>query len=213
MSALPILYSFRRCPYAMRARMALWMAGITVELREVKLANKPPELAKASPKATVPVLLLPGGAVLDERIAIMRWALERSDPEGWLVGNDAAVIERNDGPFKRHLDRYKYPNRYPNTDPLLHRASGSRFIQMLSDRLKEAGRLSNGSSVFADIAIFPFIRQFRIADPAWFDQQDWPDLHRWLDQHVTSRAFIRCMMKYPLWKETGEEALFGADEH
>ncbi|MEM7740463.1 MAG: glutathione S-transferase C-terminal domain-containing protein, partial [Pseudomonadota bacterium] len=144
----------------------------------------------------------------------MAWAIgEGSKDLSPPSDDESALIEENDGPFKRDLDRYKYPNRYPDTDPLLHRTSGARFIEMLSDRLKETGRLSNGSSVFADIAIFPFIRQFRIADPAWFDQQDWPDLHRWLDQHMTSRAFIRCMMKYPVWKETGEETLFGAAEH
>ncbi|MEL7517961.1 MAG: glutathione S-transferase N-terminal domain-containing protein, partial [Pseudomonadota bacterium] len=161
MSALPILYSFRRCPYAMRARMALWMAGITVELREVKLANKPPELAKASPKATVPVLLLPDGTVLDESIAIMRWALERSDPEGWLVGNDAALIERNDGPFKRHLDRYKYPTRYPNeangdedTFRYDHRSHGLAILEDLHTRLGESKQLCGPTRTLTDVALF-----------------------------------------------------------
>ncbi len=104
-SARPVLYSFRRCPYAMRARMALWVAGIAVELREVKLAAKPPELLAASPKATVPVLVLAEGSVIDQSLDIMRWALARNDPEGWLAGDDAVLIAANDGPFKHHHDR------------------------------------------------------------------------------------------------------------
>ena len=138
MTELPILYSFRRCPYAMRARMALWVAGITVELREVKLAAKPPEMLEASAKGTVPVLVLEDGSVIDESIAIMRWALEQNDPEGWLAGDDAALIARNDGPIKRALDRYKYPTRYPgealgdeDSFRLDHRTAGLTILRDL----------------------------------------------------------------------------------
>ena len=112
MAALPVLYSFRRCPYAMRARMAVAVSGAEVELREVVLRDKPPEMLEASPKGTVPVLLLPDGNVLEESLDIMRWALGRNDPENWLAHVDADLIAANDGPFKQALDRYKYPHRY-----------------------------------------------------------------------------------------------------
>ncbi|MGB5485315.1 glutathione S-transferase N-terminal domain-containing protein, partial [Parasphingorhabdus sp.] len=119
MTELPLLYSFRRCPYAMRARMALLISETPVRLREVVLRDKPTEMIAASPKATVPVLVLPDGQVIDESLAIMHWALERNDPEHWLQGNaaESALIAEADGPFKRHLDRYKYPVRYENVDP------------------------------------------------------------------------------------------------
>lgn len=216
MSSLPILYSFRRCPYAMRARMALWMAGITVELREVKLANKPPELAKASPKATVPVLLLPDGTVLDESIAIMRWALERNDPEGWLVGNDAALIERNDGPFKRHLDRYKYPTRYPNeangdedTFRYDHRSHGLAILEDLHTRLGESKQLCGHTRTLTDVALFPFIRQFANTDRDWFDEQGLPHLQLWLEWHLASDLFAAIMLKFTPWKAGDEPISFG----
>ncbi|MBA4767219.1 MAG: glutathione S-transferase N-terminal domain-containing protein [Porphyrobacter sp.] len=134
---LPVLYSFRRCPYAMRARMALWAAGITVELREVKLAAKPPALLAASPKGTVPVLVLADGQVIEESLDIMRWALVQNDPEGWLTGEDAALIAANDGPFKHHLDRAKYPGRY-GADETDHRAAAQALLMPLEERLTTA---------------------------------------------------------------------------
>lgn len=216
MSAFPILYSFRRCPYAMRARMALWMAGITVELREVKLANKPPELCEASPKATVPVLLLPDGTVIDESLAIMRWALRQSDPEDWLSGDDTASIERNDGPFKRHLDRYKYPTRYPDeagededTFQFDHRAHGLAFLEDLNTQLGERKHLCGHARTLTDIALFPFIRQFANTDRDWFDAQGLPHLHVWLDGHLASELFAAVMPKFTPWKSGDEPIAFG----
>ncbi|MEM7689939.1 MAG: glutathione S-transferase [Pseudomonadota bacterium] len=216
MSAHPILYSFRRCPYAMRARMALWVAGITVELREVKLANKPPELLETSPKATVPVLALNDGTVLEESLSIMRWALEQSDPEGWLAGDDAALIARNDGAFKRHLDRYKYPTRYPDeaggdeeTFRFDHRSHGLAFLESLNTRLADSKQLCGPARTLTDIALFPFIRQFANTDRDWFDAQGLPHLHLWLEAHLASDLFANVMPKFAPWKAGDAPTFFG----
>ena len=212
----PILYSFRRCPYAMRGRMGLWSAGIDVELREVKLANKPPELIEASPKATVPVRDFRDGSVIDESIAIMRWALHQNDPEGWLSGDDEALIARNDGPFKHHLDRYKYPTRYPNESGgdekafrLHHREAGYEILRDLDARLAAQAQLCGDERTLADIALFPFIRQFANTDRAWFDAQPNPHLQRWLAGHLESDLFKNIMPKFVPWKAGDEVIKFG----
>lgn len=221
----PILYSFRRCPYAMRARMALWVAGITVSMREVKLANKPPELAEASPKATVPVLVLPGGGpdgpcgeVIDESVAIMRWALGKNDPEGWLEGDDRALIERNDGTFKLHLDRYKYPVRYPEEHKgdedafsLHHRSQGLAILRELDYRLEGQANLTGKKRRLTDIALFPFIRQFANTDRAWFDAQPLPRVEAWLERHLASDLFKSVMPKFEPWKAGDAQIAFGPD--
>ena len=208
MTALPILYSFRRCPYAIRARMALWVAGVTVELREVKLAAKPPQLAQASPKATVPVLVLADGTVIDESLSIMRWALAQHDPEGWLAGDDAALIAVNDGPFKHHLDRAKYPGRYGD-DAIDHRAAALALLAPLEERLAHAPQLCGPSRSLTDIALFPFIRQFAAIDPAWFERQPLPRLQAWLEGHATSDLFAAVMPKFAAWAEGDPPVRFG----
>ncbi|MEM7666185.1 MAG: glutathione S-transferase [Pseudomonadota bacterium] len=212
MNAPPTLYNFRRCPYAMRARMALWIAGIAVELREVKLADKPPELAEASPKATVPVLVLSDGQVLEESIAIMRWALSQNDPEDWLAGDDAELIGRNDGPFKHHLDRYKYPTRYTDEaddGDVDHRAEGLAILRDLDARLEHHKQLCGPKRTLADIALFPFIRQFANTDRAWFDAQDLPRLQPWLEGHLASDLFASIMPKFTPWRAGDEAIVFG----
>lgn len=214
MSTRPILYSFRRCPYAMRGRMGLWSAGITVELREVKLANKPPELIEASPKATVPVLVLrdaqPKPNVLDESVDIMRWALSQNDPEGWLAGDDRELLATMDGPFKHHLDRYKYPTRYDDCDPRPHRAAAYDILLALDARLAGQDQLCGPSRTLADIASFPFIRQFANHDRGWFDAQPIPNLQRWLAGHLESELFKSIMPKFAPWKAGGEVIHFGS---
>ena len=208
---LPILYSFRRCPYAMRARMALLLSGKTVRLRELVLRDKPAEMLAASPKGTVPVLVQHDGRVIDESLAVMQWAIATgTDRLAAPTQAELELIERNDGPFKADLDRYKYPNRYEDVNPAEHQANGAAFISLLNEQLSASGTLSTQQGGFADIAIFPFIRQFRIADPEWFDAQDWPALHGWLKQHMESELFSRAMAKFSLWNDTGEEHLFGA---
>lgn len=216
MAEKPILYSFRRCPYAMRARMALWVSETTVHLREVKLADKPPELAEASPKATVPVLVLADGTVIDESIAIMRWALAQNDPEGWLAGDDASLIALNDGPFKQHLDRYKYPTRYPDeargdeeTFQLDHRTHGFAILQKLDAELGSRKQLRGDQRTLADVAVFPFVRQFANTDRDWFDEQGLPHVQEWLEGHLASDLFASIMPKFAAWKAGDAVTEFG----
>lgn len=209
MSTLPLLYSFRRCPYAMRARLALMQAGIACELREVKLAAKPEAMLAASPKGTVPVLVLPSGKVIAESLEIMRWALAGSDPEGWLSRDDPDLIARNDGPFKHDLDRYKYPERHAS-DPLAHRAAGLDFLRHLDARLADEGQLCGAGRGLADMAIMPFVRQFAATDRAWFDAQDLPRLRHWLDTHLASDIFTAIMVRHTPWQPGDTPVLFAA---
>ncbi len=208
MTEVPILYTFRRCPYAMRARMALWVAGITVTLREVKLAAKPPALIAASPKATVPVLALPDGMVIDESLAIMRWALAQNDPEGWLEGNDPALIAANDGAFKLHLDRAKYPARY-EYDGIDHRAAALALLAPLETRLANTPFLCGPTRNLTYIALFPFMRQFAHIDREWFAAQPLPGLQAWLGRHIASDLFAAIMPKFVPWAEGDAPVLFG----
>jgi len=208
MGALPVLYSFRRCPYAMRARLALAVSKQPCELREVVLKNKPAEMLAASPKGTVPVLVLPGGEVLEESLDIMRWALARNDPAQWLsppagsLDNMLALIAGNDGDFKRHLDRYKYPNRYPQESEsdaagfaLKHRSEAARWLAQLDARLADGWLMGTRASL-ADVAILPFVRQFAHTDADWFAAQPWPRLQSWLAAFEASDLFERVMIKY-----------------
>jgi len=199
---LPILYSFRRCPYAMRARLALHVSATPVEHREVLLRDKPAAMLDASPKGTVPVLVLPDGSVLEESLDIMRWALERNDPEGWLAA-DARGTERLvsacDGPFKHHLDRYKYATRYEGAKPDDHRAAGLEYLVSLDRILRVTPQLAGARMSLADAAIFPFVRQFANTDRDWFDAQDLSGLQTWLAGHLASERFSAIMQKQPLW--------------
>jgi glutathione S-transferase len=201
---LPVLYSFRRCPYAIRARLALAAAGLVpgpdLELREVSLKAKPPELLEASAKATVPVLVA-GTAVLDESLAVMRWALAHRDPQDWLSGwsraEEAAMealIAENDGPFKHHLDRFKYASRFasdgasgPGTGETAdarrghHRQAALAILRRWSGRLERGGWLLGTQPSLADWALLPFVRQFRLADSQAFDAaSDLEPLRLWL---------------------------------
>lgn len=202
----PILYSFRRCPYAMRARMAVAIAGIEVELREVVLRDKPAEMLKVSSKGTVPVLVLPDGMVVDESLDVMQWVLAQNDPEGWLVSDPAAtnaLIADNDGPFKHHLDRFKYATRYEGVDPIEHRAAAEPYLLALDARLRNTPHLMGESRSFADIAIFPFVRQFVNAAGDFVAEARFAALVRWLDGHTSSELFTSVMKKYPQW-QSGE---------
>ena len=202
-----ILYSFRRCPYAMRARMALHISGTEVETREVVLRDKPAAMLEVSPKGTVPVLVLDDGEVVDESIDIMRWALARNDPENWLDRDDRDLIARIDGPFKHHLDRYKYETRY-DSDSEAHRTEASTILRDLDDRLAHSAFLRGERRGLADIAVFPFIRQFANADRGWFDAQELPHLQNWLAGLLASDLFAAIMVKRRQWKP--EEATAGA---
>ncbi len=206
----PILYSFRRCPYAMRARLALLVSGAVCELREVKLADKPEAMLEASPKGTVPVMVQGDGIVIDESLDVMRWALARCVPEGWLDRIDDGLIEANDGPFKHALDRYKYPSRY-DSDPAKHRADGLALLQKLEERLACNPNLSGERPGFTDAAIMPFVRQFAATDRDWFDAQDIPKLRAWLDRHLQSDLFRRCMVKHKPWRDGDAVITFGGE--
>lgn len=199
MTDRPILYSFRRCPYAMRARMALAVSGTVCHIREVKLSRKPAELIAASPKSTVPVIVRPDGGVIAESLDIMHWALERNDPESWLEREDRALIDANDGPFKHHLDRYKYPERH-NADPAEHRSAGLELLGALDQRLAAQENLCGDERGITDIAIFPFVRQFAETDRAWFDAQAVPRVQAWLGRHVASPLFGAIMVRLEPWQ-------------
>jgi len=209
MSALPTLYSFRRCPYAMRARMALMVSGQGCEIREIILRNKPAEMLEASPKGTVPVLVLPDGAVIDQSLDIMHWALSRHDPEGWLSGIDEALIVQNDGPFKHHLDRYKYHTRH-DADPMEHRNACVHILGQLEERLTSHAGLCGEQRMLTDMAIMPFVRQFAATDRTWFNMQKLPHMHKWLTQHEDSLLFRDIMVRLQPWKTGDSPIYFGA---
>ncbi|MBH1943791.1 glutathione S-transferase [Erythrobacter sp. YJ-T3-07] len=193
-----ILYSFRRCPYAMRGRLALAISETSYVLREVLLARKPVALLEASPKGTVPVLVLADGTVIEESIEIMRWALAQNDPEGWLERDDVALIERNDGPFKHDLDRYKYPDRH-QSDPLTHRQRGMEFLSVLDARLSGQRYLCGAKRGITDAAILPFVRQFAAVDSEWFTGQPIPHLQEWLASNLSSPLFSAIMLRVAPW--------------
>lgn len=199
---MPILYSYRRCPYAMRARMALKYAGIQVEHREIALRSKPHSMLLASPKGTVPVLCV-DGYVLDQSLDIMRWALEKSDRDGW-IGVDEEIsqawIEKNDGPFKVLLDQYKYPNRFPDLNPqdVLNSAI-ELMLKPMECALQSSKYLMGNKMSLVDVATFPFIRQFAAVNPQRFEGLPFASVKAWLNQHLESDLFNSVMDKHPTW--------------
>jgi len=210
----PVLYSFRRCPYAMRARMALKYANISVYLREVELRNKPTELLQYSPKGTVPVIIFPDGSAIDESRDIMLWALSVNDPEQWLFKQaDLSeqiniLLDKNDFEFKANLDKYKYSDRFPEKTVLEYRALGEQFLMLLEARLSQHWFLVGDVISMADIGIFPFIRQFAQVDSVWFKQANYLYLQAWLDYFLRSDIFTGSMQKYTPWTENAEPILF-----
>lgn len=202
MAELPTLYSFRRCPYAIRARLALAISGTEVALREVVLRDKPAALLAASPKATVPVLVLPDGALLDESLRIMLWALQAHDPRGWLEPDMAeaeASIALCDGAFKQALDRCKYPERFPDTDQEASWSDARRCLQIWEERLQR-GHLQGPERSLADAAIFPFVRQFAAIEPTRWVAMPLPRLQAWLSAWLVSDLFATVMEKYLPWQ-------------
>ena len=199
-----ILYSYRRCPYAMRARMALKYSGIDVEHREIELRNKPQSMLLASPKGTVPVLCI-GDRVLDQSVDIMRWAIDQSDPAGWGNVDDAmaqAWIQKNDGPFKVLLDQYKYPNRFPELDQAAVLKEALQIMLLPMEQSLQATQYLMGDKMtWVDVAIFPFIRQFSMVDLKRFDDLPIPAVKKWLAQHLESELFHSVMHKYPVWRD------------
>ncbi len=212
---LATLYSFRRCPYAMRARLAIAQSGIQCELREVVLKDKPQQLIELSPKATVPVLLTADDKVIDESIDIAFWALAQHDPDNWYQSLTSeqheqmlALIENNDGEFKYFLDRYKYADRYPEQDERFYREQGEKTLTRLEQLLTEYDCLLRDSWTLADIALLPFIRQFAFVDKDWFDSAPYPRVRAWLEAFLESDLFRSVMKKYPQWQEGDEPVVF-----
>ncbi|QHC35654.1 glutathione S-transferase [Komagataeibacter xylinus] len=204
----PVLYSFRRCPYAMRARLALLASETPCVLREVRLAAKPAAMLRASPKGTVPVLVLPDGRVMAESLEIMDWALARHDPQHWLPGTRRDLIARNDGPFKYHLDRYKYATRY-QSDALRHRAEALHILHELEAVLHSGPFLHGARPGMTDAAIAPFVRQFVATDPDWFATCPLPCVQGWLEAFVTTPLFGRVMERVAPWREGDAPVLLG----
>jgi glutathione S-transferase len=191
------LYSFRRCPYAMRARMALRYSNVPVEIIEVSLKAKPAAMLAISPKGTVPVLDA-GGQVIDESLEIMRWALAQNDPQDWLLAGDsriAELIEANDQVFKVHLNRYKYAERYPEQPMEIYRAEGALYLQRLEELLEGREYLLGDHPSLADIALLPFVRQFAHVDREWFAQTPYVRLQAWLQRFLESELFTSIMKK------------------
>ena len=216
LQGLPVLYSFRRCPYAMRARLALAQAGVQCQLREVVLKDKPAALLTASPKGTVPVLVLADGTVIEQSLEIMLWALRQNDPDSWLAPTDGslqamlALIERNDGEFKQALDHCKYPSRYPEADAAAAQATAQAFLSGLNDQLAATGYLFGRDPSLADMAIRPFVRQFAGIDEAAWAATPWPHLQAWLVRLTDSALFEQVMDKYPAWHADDAGVLFPA---
>lgn len=204
-TALPLLYSYRRCPYAMRARLAMLQANRRFRTFEIVMRDKPAELLALSPKGTVPVLHLPDGGVLEESWDIMRWALESPDTQGWWsrAQTDANLhlLRTNDGDFKRHLDRYKYPDRYPEdgqSREAVRAQAVATLLTPLEARLQGQRYLGGAAPCATDLAIFPFVRQFAAVEPDWFAGQTLPAVQGWLAEWLNSRLFEVCMTKQPV---------------
>lgn len=213
MSTLPCLYSFRRCPYAMRARLGLLFAEQQVELREVVLKNKPPQMLDISPKGTVPVLQLIDGTVIEHSREIMLWALEQNDPQNLLdktVFNEAnALIDQNDNEFKYWLDRYKYADRHLEMTQEEYRQQGEVFLQRLDALLSKNSYLLGANIGVADIGIMPFVRQFAHVDREAFYGLPYPNLQRWLQDWLEHPLFLQAMTKFKPWEEGDELVVFG----
>ncbi|PCK01457.1 MAG: glutathione S-transferase [Alteromonadaceae bacterium] len=219
---LPILYSLQHCPYAMRARFGLVMAQQQVMLRAVVTKNKPEEMLAASPKGTIPVLILPDSRVIDESLDIMIWALQQNDPEDLLHKDNTSdlpamieLIERNDQEFKPQLEIYKKAKRFHQKNEIEERQKCEVFIAELEQRLTIKGLSTDGGYFMGqkpgliDYALLPFVRQFSRVNRSWFVQAPYPNLRTWLDGHLQSRDYAKAMAKYPLWLDEHEECLFG----
>ena len=207
MNTAPILYSFRRCPYAIRARLAIYSAGIELELREILLRDKAPKFLEVSKSKTVPCLQT-NDYILDESLEIMIWALNINDPKNWLRETDKSLelIATCDGPFKNALDRTKYPNRYPDESAVENRVLASNFLDSIENQLSPC--LFGENFNLADIAILPFVRQFAHIDFDWFLSQPWSKTAQWLENFKTSEMFYSVMKKYPKWEENDPVTLF-----
>ena len=202
----PILYTFRRCPYAMRARFAIRSSKIIVEIREIKLQEKPLEFLKLSPKGTVPVLITNSGVVLEESLDIIYWALNKNDPHKWLAKGKLEnqeiikLLDDLENKFKPNLDKYKYPSRFSGVDQFFHRDKNLCFLKKLNCYLENNKSLNCEHLSLLDYAIFPFVRQFRNVDQDWFDKLNFIFLNKWINQIIDSKDFSSIMKKFKKWE-------------
>ena len=206
---IPILFSFRRCPYAMRARIAIKLCNLECEIREINLKLKNKEFLELSPKGTVPVLVLPDNKIIEESMDIIHWAISNNDPYNLKLKNleiynkDMELISIFDNEFKYHLDRYKYNSRYKGINKEEHKYKARDLLVNLNNSLKEKQWLNGENISISDISILPFIRQYRIADIKWFDEKlELPNINRWLDKFLNSKIFNNVMKKYKIWETT-----------
>ena len=210
--SLSCLYSFRRCPYAMRARLGLLFAELPVELREITLKNKPAKMLAIRPKGTVPVLQLADGVVIEESREIMEWALEQQDPQELMnpktLHQGNTLIEQNDQEFKHWLDRYKYADRHLEMTQTEYRQKGEAFLQILEALLTKNTYLLGDSVTIADIGIMPFVRQFAHVDRDVFYSLPYPKLQIWLKNWLAHPLFIQAMTKFQPWQDGDEPVIF-----
>lgn len=229
--ALPVLYSLRNCPYAMRARLAIYAAKQQVQLRDLVLSNKPDEMLAVSPKGTVPVLVTASNLVIDESLAIMQWAFSQSDPDDYLhkkglnkaalnkevlnqevlnaLAEMLAVIEIFDNEFKGHLEKYRCSKRYHEPSLITDRQQCERYLADLESRLCQHQYLMSDKPSLVDLALMPFIRQFARVERQWYLQAPYPKLRQWLNQYLQSRMFSKVMEQHPLWLDAKQEVIFG----
>jgi len=194
----PRLYTYRRCPYAIRSRLALYQANIDYEPIEISLKDKTLDFLALSPKGTVPVLVDNNGKVIEESLEIMIWALNKSDPDNWILDDNnlsQELINENDFSFKKNLDKYKYADRFPGHSKEYYRAQCELFINILNEKLKSKNYLIIDKISLADIAIFPFIRQFALVDEDWFLNSKYRELKKWLQRFIESQMFKDVMQK------------------
>jgi len=220
MEKLPILYSLRNCPYAMRARMAIFKSSQMVLLRDLVLSNKPVEMMQASPKGTVPVLVLTNGTVIEESLDVMLWALYESDPRDLLHSFDESslsemlkLINEFDSEFKACLEQYKCAKRYQEDNIEECRVACQHYLHRLEQRLSKHAFLISDNESLADIALIPFIRQFARVERQWYLQSPYPKVRLWLNKYLQSVMFSKVMTKHPLWLDSKQEVIFGSNEH
>ena len=195
----PILYSFRRCPYAIRARMALLLYGVAYETVEVSLKEKPEALLKLNPAGTVPVLVIDDNTIIADSLDIIRWAMSQNEKQGPLIAGESQMMQEliqiNDTQFKHWLDRYKYADRHPEQTEEDYQFEVQRFLNLYDAHLQTSQFFAGVKPSIADIAIFPFVRQCAAVKPEWFDSLAMPSLQRWLDYWLNNDAFKEVMKK------------------
>ncbi|MEZ9819439.1 glutathione S-transferase [Shewanella sp. 10N.286.45.A1] len=212
---LPVLYSLRNCPYAMRARMAIYASGQQVHLRDLVLSDKPAEMLQASPKGTVPVLVTTDEKVIDESLAVMLWAFKQSDPQHYLDASTPAALDDMlklinlfDNEFKGHLEKYRSSKRYHEPSLTEDRQQCERYLVELESRLTRHQYLMSDKPSLADLALVPFIRQFGRVERQWYLQAPYPKLRQWLNSYLQSRMFSKVMTQYPMWLDTKQDIVF-----